>query len=145
LLFNIRKEKDKYFEAKINREVDLEYCERKIAECKTEESILESALERVNDQSDEYQDLRLVIHELAFKAREIYQKADVDEKRLLFVQLITNFTQNRYEIISNYNLACDYLLEWIPKLNESYELQKNLISPIQKSNFALSNPILLGR
>ncbi len=143
LLVSVRKQKDKYFEAKINKEVDIEYCERKIAECKAEENVLESALVRVSDQSDEYQDLRLVIHELAFKAKEIYQKATIEEKRLLFVQLITNFTQNRYEIVSNYNLACDYLLEWIPKLNESYELQKTLISPIQKSDFELTNPILL--
>ena len=39
LLANIRKEKDKYFEATINRTVDLEYCERKITECKKEESV----------------------------------------------------------------------------------------------------------
>src|ERR1035437_10294789 len=84
LLVSIRKQKDKYFEAKINKEVDLEYCERKIAECKAEESLLESALERVSDLSDEYQELRLIIHELAFKAREIYKKATVEEKRLLF-------------------------------------------------------------
>lgn len=143
MLLNIRKQKDKYFEAKINREVDLEYCERKISECKAEESVLESALERISDQSDEYQELRLVIHELAFKAKEIYQKATTEEKKLLFAQLFTNFTQNRYEIISNYNLACNYLIEWIPKLNESYELQKNLISPIQRSDFESSNPIWL--
>ncbi|MEI7810231.1 MAG: recombinase family protein [bacterium] len=143
LLLNIRKQKDKYFEAKINREVDLEYCERKITECKIEESVLESALEKINNKSDEYQELRLIIHDLAFKAKEIYQKALPDEKKLLFAQLFTNFTQNVYEIKPNYNLACDYLLEWIPKLNEAYELQKTLMSPIQKSNFALSNTILL--
>jgi len=143
LLLNIRKEKDKYFEATINKTVDLEYCQRKIAECKIEEGILESALEKVNNQSDEYQELRLIIHDLAFKAKEIYQNALTDEKKLLFAQLFTNFTQNCYEIKPNYNLACEYLLEWIPKLNESYELQKNLISPMQKSDFTLSNPIVL--
>jgi len=131
LLSSIRKQKDKYFEAKINREVDLEYCEKKINECKTEEGVLESALDKVVSQSDEYQDLRLIIHELAFRAREIYQKATVDEKRLLFSQLFTNFTQNAYEIRANYNLACEYLVKWIPKLNESYELQKNVVSYTQ--------------
>ncbi len=105
--------------------------------------VLESALERVNTQSDEYQELRLIIHNLAFKAKEIYQKALTDEKKLLFAQLFTNFTQNVYEIKPNYNLACQYLLEWIPKLNEAYELQKSVISPMQKSNFDLSHSILL--
>ena len=143
LLFNIRKEKDKYFEATIDRKVPLEFCEKRIAECKTEESVIESALNKVVSQSDEYQELRLIIHDLAFKSKEIYQKATVDEKRLLFVQLFTNFTQNRYEIISNYNLACDYLLEWIPKLNQIYEQQKSLVSPIQKSDFNLKYKPLL--
>ena len=143
LLGSVRKQKDKYFEAKINREVDLEYCERKIGECKVEEGVLESALDKVLSQSEEYQDLRLIIHELAFKSKEIYQKATVDEKKLLLSQLFTNFTQNGYEIRPNYNLACEYLLEWIPKLNESYELQKTLVSPIQKANFDLKNTTLL--
>ncbi|MSR87837.1 MAG: hypothetical protein EXS69_01555 [Candidatus Zambryskibacteria bacterium] len=126
LLQHIRKDKDKYFEAKINREVDLEFAERRIAECKAEEEALESTLDSAVNKSDEYQDLHLIVHELAFKAKEIYQKATVDEKRLLLSQLFTNFTQNRYEIRPNYSLACEYLVEWIPKLNESYEQQKTL-------------------
>lgn len=143
LLYNVRKQKDKYFEAKINKEVDFEYCDKKITECKTEESTLESALERVNNKSDEYQDLSLIIHELAFKAKDIYAKATVDEKKLLFAQLFTNFKQNAYIITPNYNLACDYLLEWIPKLNEAYEQEKTYITQGKKSTFVLPQPILL--
>jgi len=143
LLVSIRKSKDKYFEAKINKEVDIDYCDRKINECKIEESTLESTLERVNSKDDEYQELRLVIHELAFNAKDIYAKATVDEKRLLFSQLVTNFTQNLYEITSNYNLVCDYLLKWIPKLNEVYELRKSYIAKGKESTFMLSQPILL--
>jgi len=142
LLGSIRKQKDKYFEAKINGE-DLDYCLRKIEECKKEESVLESALERVVSGSDEYQELSLLIHELAFKAKDIYAKATVDEKRLLFSQLFTNFTQNVYTITPNYNLSCNYLLEWIPKLNEVYELQENLMVKGKKSTFVLSHPTLL--
>ena len=145
MLANIRKEKDKYFEAKINREADIEFTDRRIAECKTEESMLESTLERVNSQSDEYQELRLIIHDLAFKAKEIYDNANTDEKKLLFAQLFTNFAQNRYEIKPNYSLACDYLLKWIPVLNETYERQKTLVSPIQRSDFDTEYKPLLGR
>ena len=79
--------------------------------------------------------MRLIIHELAFNAKEIYEQALTDEKRLLFAQLFTNFAQNVHEIKPNYNLACQYLLEWIPKLNEAYELKKSLVSPIQRSDF----------
>ena len=143
LLFNLRKQKDRYFEATINKEVPLEYCERKIKECKVEENVLEAALEKVVSKSDEYQELRLIIHDLAFKARKIYEKALVDERKILFSQLFTNFTQNGYEIKPNYSLACEYLLEWIPKLNELYEQQKTIVSPIQKCDFDLATNSLL--
>ena len=76
-------------------------------------------------------------------AKEIYGKALVDEKRLLFSQLFTNFTQNGYEIKPNCNLACDYLLKWIPKLNELYELRESLTTKGKKSTFVLSHSILL--
>ncbi len=145
LLENKRKQKDKYFEAKINREVDMEYCIRKIDECKTEEAALESALEKVVSTTDDYQELRLIIHELAFRSKEIYEKATTDEKRLLFSQLFTNFTQNGYEIKPNYNLACEYLLEWIPKLNESYELQKTPMKQVLSNQISpYTKPLLRG-
>ncbi|MCX6756294.1 MAG: recombinase family protein [Candidatus Nomurabacteria bacterium] len=143
LLQSIRKQKDRYFEAKIDGEIDLEFCDRKISECRSEEAVLESALEKVNSQTDDYQDLSLVIHELAFKAREIYQKATVDEKKMLLSQLFTNFTQNRYEIRANYSLACDYLLKWMPKLNELYELNNSHTTKGKKSTFVLSHPTML--
>jgi len=139
LLLNVRKQKDRYFEAKINKEVDSDYCDKKITESKAEESALESALERVSDKSDEYQDLRLTIHELAYRAKEIYSKATIEDKKLLFSQLFTNFSQNRYEISTKYNLACDYLLEWIPKLNELYELQKSQLNALKTSSFVKSD------
>jgi len=123
LLKNVRENKDKYFEATISREVPIEYCKRKISECEIEELALESALEKIMAQSDEYQELKLIIHQMAFWAREIYIKATVDEKRLLLSQLFTNFRQNRYEISPNFNLAAEYLLEWVPKLNNIYERQ----------------------
>jgi hypothetical protein len=50
--------------------------------------------------------------------------------------LFTNFKQDRYVISPYFTLACDYLLEWIPKLNQSYEQQK---SPLVKGFNASSN------
>ena len=144
LLENIRKEKDKYFEAIINREVPLEYCKKKISECEIEENALEITLEKVIDNSDEYQELRIIIHELAFKAKEIYTNATVDEKRLLLPQLFTNFLQNGYEIKPNYNLTAQYLLEWIPKLNNAYEQQKMLGKYKPYSQKGLIAPELLA-
>ncbi len=124
LLLNIRKVKDKYFEATINQIVPLEFCTRRIAECDQEENELLTALDNVKNKSDDFQQLCLLIHELAFKARKIYTMASIDEKRLLLSQIFTNFIQNGYNIKPKFNLAAEYLIEWIPKLNTIYEQQK---------------------
>ena len=125
LLGAARKQKDKYYEAKINREVPLEYCERKIAECTQEEEALEATLVKAGDKNDEFLQLGLATHELAYKSKEIYEKALVDEKRLLLSQIFTNLVQDEHKIKPEYTKAADFLLKWIPKLNESYELAKN--------------------
>ena len=128
LLQKVRQGKDKYYEATIKKEVPIEFCQKKIAECEKEESILLEELRKVEDTCDDYQQLGLLIHELAYKAKEIYKKGTTEEKRLLFSQIITNFTQNRYELKPNWNLVGKYLSEWIPRLNKDYELQKSLIT-----------------
>jgi len=123
--------------------VPLEYCEKKIQECKVEEAVLESALDNVVSQSDDHQNLKLIIHDLAFKVKEIYGKANIDEKKMFLSQLFTNFSQNGYDIKPNYNLACEYLLEWMPRLNESYELQKTLdIKGLNARNDFQTNTLL---
>ena len=134
LLSTVRKQKDKYFDAKINKDAPLEFCERKITECIEEESVLESALILASDKSDEYQELRLIIHELAYKSKEIYQKATIDEKRLLFSQIFTNIIQDGLRIKPNYTLAAEYLVNWVPKLNNNYELNKNALFKAKTDN-----------
>ncbi len=142
LLVAIRKQKDKYFDAKINKEAPLELCERRIAECIEEESNLESAFARASDKSDEYQQLRLVIHELAYKSKEIYENALVDEKRLLFAQIFTNIAQDGLKIKPEYTLAAEYLATWAPKLNKDYERQKSHTRKGEEVVFATSSPVV---
>src|SRR3989344_3314793 len=142
LLASIRKQKDKYFEAKINEKAPLEFCERKIAECVEEESSLESALALASDKSDEFQQLRLVVHELAYKSKEIYEKATIDEKRLLFTQIFTNIVQDGLRIKPNYTLAAEYLATNMPKLNRDYERAKSHTTKGKEVVFATSSPVL---
>lgn len=136
LLAQARKQKDKYFEAKIDKEVPLEYCERQIAKHTKEEEALESAIIKAGEQNDEYQQLKFIVHELAYKANGIYEKANIDEKRLLMSQIFTNLIQNRYEIRPEYTLAAEYLEHWMPTLNQYYEQQK---TPVKQGSNAQSD------
>lgn len=143
LLQKVRQEKDNYYEATIKKEVPLEFCQKKIAECEKEEAVLLEGLRRVEDTCDEYQQLGLLIHKLAYSAKEIYKKGTTEQKRLLFSQIITNFIQNRSELKPNWNLSGKYLSEWMPRLNKDYELEKSHTTKRQKSDFSLSHPIVL--
>lgn len=144
LLQSVRKSKDKYYEAKINREVPMEYCEQKIAEATQEEEALEASLMRLGDKNDEDLMLGLAVHELAYKSKEIYQEALLDEKRLLMTQLFTNLVQKERKIEPDLTLAAAFLEKWVPKLNQDYELRKSLALQGQIGVSALNTPIQLG-
>jgi len=74
--------------------------------------------------SDEYQQLRVIIHNLAYKAQTIWEKATTDERRIELSEIFTNLAQDRLILKPKYTLAAEYLANWIPKLNSDYELQK---------------------
>ncbi len=143
MLQNVRSQKDKLYEAKINREAPAEFFERRLGELTTDEEALESALVRCGDKNDEYLQLGVAVHELAYKSKEIYEKANTDEKRLLYSQLFTNFTQNRLEIKSYYTDAAKLLTDWVPKLNKDYELSITLSTQGQNVDFATTSTCLL--
>ncbi len=143
LLKQVRIQKDKYFEAKINKEVPVEYCERKIAECIKEEEVLESALAKRSDKHDEYQQLHIIIHELAYKSNEIYEKALPDEKQLLLSQIFTNLIQDGHKIKPKFTLAAQYLQEWMPKLNKDYELLESGLDKRQRDVITPLSPTML--
>ncbi len=143
LLSNVRNQKDRLYEAKLNREVPADFVERKLAELTTEEEKLESALVRTGDDADIYKAIGIATHELAYYCQQIYEAAENDDKRLLFSQLFTNIIQNRLEIRKNYTEAAAFLMKWIPKLNQSYELQKSQANKGKSEDFASLSPVWL--
>ena len=144
LLRQAKINKEKYFEAKIEGKAPAEYCDEKIIEYTDEEEALKAALVVTIDKGDELHQLRLIVHQIAFHAEDIYEKATIDEKRLLMSQIFTNLTQNRYEIEPNYTPVADYLKNWMPKLFNDYELQQMLMNKGKTEDFASTSPVLGG-
>ncbi len=138
LLDQVRKRKDRMYEDKIDDVITLEMYNRKFAEYTTEEENLEISLAQISDKSDEYQQLGVVIHELAYKAKQIYEVANIDEKRLLISQIFTNLMQNGHEIKPKFTLAAKYLSNWMPELNRDYEPEKTLTT---KEKTGVSTPV----
>jgi len=140
-LDQVRKRKDQIYEDKIDRKIPVEFYERKFGEYSEEETRLESTLVKLNDKADEYQQLGVAIHELAYKSKVIFEKVGIEDRRLLLSQMVTNLVQNGVTISPNYTKAAQFLSNWLPRLNADYELQKTQSLNRKGEVFASSSPV----
>ncbi len=123
---------------KLDGQMESALCQKVIEEAKQEKVALLEALEGLGEAQVAYYEAGYAIHELATHAKEIYesQKATVEEKRLLLSYVFSNIELEQATVRPNYTYAFEFLSEWVPKLNESFELEKSQsmqaqISPLQ--------------
>jgi site-specific DNA recombinase len=140
LLEQARRRLDRLYEDKIDEKISSDFYQRKSAEYAAEEGTLNEALARLTERTDEDQQVGIAIHRLGYNAKEIYEKALPDEKRLLLSEFFTNLFQNAYEIRPNYSLAGKYLTDWVQRLNDDYEPQKNVAPQQKRRDLVLSSP-----
>lgn len=133
------------YEDKIDGKIPPEFYNRKFTEyTKEKEEIIES-INKLNNGNTKYYEAGYAIHELASKASEIYKspKATVEDKRLLLSKIFSNLSLNSDKIKPEYTLAFEFLIKWIPILNNSFEPEENIDTKRQESTFVLSQPTLL--
>jgi site-specific DNA recombinase len=130
---------------KLDERIESSLCERMMSSATEEKEVALDALQRLSKDRTKYYEAGYAIHELARKAKKIYQseKATVEEKRLLLSYVFSNITLNTREIKPNYSLAFDFLVNWIPKLNQTLEPVKILENKGETDNFTSVHPILL--
>ena len=117
ILEQAKRRLDRLYEDKIDEKISSDFYQRKFAEYAAEERNLGEALARLTERADEDQEAGIAIHRLGHNAKEIYEIALPDEKRLLLSEFFTNLLQNPYEIRPNCSLAGKYLTDWVPRLN----------------------------
>ncbi|MCH8902891.1 MAG: hypothetical protein IIA45_03130 [Bacteroidetes bacterium] len=94
---------------------------------------------------EEYYETGYLIHELAAKAKIIYQStnAHVEDKRLLLSYIFSNLTLQAGKITPRYTLGFEFLHNWMPRLNEDFEskipLYFNVQSPFWVKTKVLSS------
>ena len=118
-----------------------------IEDSKTEKEKLEASLEKLSERRHNYYEAGYAIHELASKAKEIYlsPKATIEEKRMLLSYAFSNITLKGGKAKPTYTFAFEFLAEWIPKLNCTFEPQKGGSKKGKESTFVLSHPVLLSQ
>jgi site-specific DNA recombinase len=135
------------YEDKIDKKISPEFYIRKFEEYSKEKDEATAALKKLNEGNTKYYQVGFAIHELASKASLIYKspKATVEDKRLLLSKIFSNLSLERENITPNYTLAFQFLKEWIPKLNNTFELLIQGSVKGKESTFVPSHPVLLRR
>lgn len=136
---------DAIYVDKIDQKITQEFYERKFKEYSADMATAEDALKRLNKGNLEYYRAGYAIHELAASASDIYNspQATVEEKRLLLSKVFSNLSINDESITPNYTLAFEFLHEWVPKLNETFELQESGSVKALTDEMMLTHPTLL--
>lgn len=144
-LERIQQRKKTMYEDRLDGRISIDTYDQKLKEFNQEEEDLVDSLGKLKSDNTEYYKVGIAFHELALRSREIYlsPKATVEERRLLLAYAFSNISVLRGNIKTEYTKAFGFLVKWMPSVNDTLELQKNLISPIQKSDFELSHPIML--
>ncbi len=130
---------------KLDGKMPAALCEKMIKESTDEK---ESAIENLGKLSKgrtAYYEAGYAIHELASNAEAIYKspKATEEDKRLLLSHIFSNLTLKSDRISPNYTLAFEFLAEWVPKLNSTFELEEKSLIKGKEGAFASSHPVLL--
>lgn len=130
---------EKTYIDKIDGKMPASLCEKVIKDSTKEKEDAIQGLGKLSQSRTAYYEAGYAIHELALKAIEIYNspKAETEDKRLLLSYVFSNLELNADKISPNYTLAFEFLQEWMPTLNRTFEL-KELRSTKAKRDVSVS-------
>jgi site-specific DNA recombinase len=117
------------YEDKIDHKISPEFYSRKFNEyTKNKEDAL-NELKKIEDGNTKYYEAGFAIHELASKASEIYKSpnATTEDKRLLLSKVFSNLSLKQDNIGHSYTMAFEFLVKWVPLLNETFEPKKPFV------------------
>ena len=125
------------YEDKIDQKITVEFYERKFKEYTEEKNAVLKQLQKLDDGNAQYYEAGYAIHELAVRAKEIYQskRVTVEDKRLLLSHIFSNVLLKDRKAEGKYTLAFEFLAEWMPKLNNNFELQESGLNKHKTDEF----------
>lgn len=133
------------YDDRLDEKITPEFYKLKSEQIQNQKITINDELKKLEKDSQNYYEIGYTIHELALKSREIYLSAKtvVEDQRLLLSQLFSDHTITDVNIAINLTLAGEFLLKWMPLVNNNFEPQ-NLGSDKRKTDsFESANPVLL--
>lgn len=133
------------YKDKLDGKMPVAVCQKIIDSSSQEKEDALSSLKGLTKERTAYYEAGIAIHELATRAKEIYQSesASNEDKRLLLSYVFAGNVLEDGKITPNYTLAYDFLSKWVPKLNKNFEPSKNVATKGKAPAFADAHPTLL--
>ena len=137
---------EKAYADKLDDKIPAALCEKVIKNSAKEKEDLLESLAKLGEVRIAYYEAGFAIHELALKAKDIYKcpKATPEEKRLLLSHLFSNLALNADKIKPNYTLAFEFLVNWMPRINKSFEHAESRFNKGKKGAFASFRSVVCG-
>ena len=128
------------YEDKIDKNITLEFYNKKFKQYSEAEKSIKKNIEKLNDNTIDFCKQGVAIHDLAFNAKKDYlnPKTSTEKKREILSEIFLNFQLKDLKLDTNYTPAFEFLLKWMPRLNSTFELHKNRLD---KGKTGLSQPV----
>ncbi len=110
---------DRLYDDKLDGKISEEFYERKFKQYSEEKEEIESAIKRHEKANLKYYELGLNLYELSQRAKEIYLKASLEEKRQLIKLVFKELFLNGRELIFTYTKPFELLSKAIEETNSS--------------------------
>lgn len=145
IILNAEKRVESAYKDKLDGKMPSELCEKIIKESMEEKEGALKQLKNIAKERTKYYMTGIAIHNLASNASKIYQSPEttIEEKRLLLSHIFSNLTLKDRKIEVKYTLAFEFLAEWAPKLNATFEPRENLSIKGKRDAFTSPCPVLL--
>ena len=135
LIARLDKRLEALYEDKLDGKITLEFYDKKSQDWSSERDDLMESLQGLGEANNAYYQAGFAVHELALKAKSIYQstEATVDDKRLLLSQTFVSMSLNEKRVTADYTKAFEFLVEWMPKVNKIFEPHLNTVKSLGNS------------
>ena len=114
---------EKAYRDKLDSKAPASLCEKIISDSDQEKKDALDSLNKLGEARTKYYEVGYAVHELALHAKKIYQseRTKTEDKRLLLSYIFSNITLNEGKLKPNYTMAFEFLLKWMPMINNTFE------------------------
>lgn len=122
------------YDDKLDGRIDPNFYEQKFKQYTQKKETITASIEKQSNAQTKYFELGVNIFELSQKAKEIYQKAQIEQKRMLLGLVFSNLRLNAGELSINYSKPFEILANSVIATNRIFEPAKNLVNKSQTAS-----------